>query len=67
MEIIKSFWEGMTNVCACVYMVDMCLLWSEAPAEGIASILPPGQRKKNEMQLKLHDDSENQILGQCEG
>ena len=25
MEIIKSFWEGMTNVCACVYMVDMCL------------------------------------------
>lgn len=54
-------------MCACVYMVDMCLLWSEAPAEGIASILPPGQRKKNEMQLKLHDDSENQILGQCEG
>lgn len=25
MEIIKSFWEGMTNVYACVYMGDMCL------------------------------------------
>jgi hypothetical protein len=25
MEIIKSFWKRMTNVCACVYMVDICL------------------------------------------
>lgn len=46
MEIIKSFWEGMTNVCACVYGRHVLWKWSEVPTEGIASILPPGQEEK---------------------
>lgn len=62
MEIIKSFWEGMTNVCACVCMVDMCLCMERGAHSGnyfnIAS-RPRGEKKKKEKTKTIAEESEN--------